>query len=107
MARNRPAEFALVNIAVPGGGQDQTFPLEDVATYNADPDGYAANLLGLTKREYLEWVDLDGVPLCGHRTQSGDLCRNLTGGSQLRAPKWKERHRKRFCHLHGGDKATR
>jgi hypothetical protein len=86
MSRNRPAEFALVNIAVPGGWQDQSFPLEDVAVYNADPDGYAANLLRLTKMEYLEWLDLDGAPLCGHRTQGGDLCRNLTGGSQLSRP---------------------
>jgi hypothetical protein len=40
------------------------------------------------------------------RAQGGDLCHNLTGGSQLRAPEWKERHRKRFCHVHGGDKVV-
>jgi hypothetical protein len=101
VAKNKPVEFALASIAVPGGWQDQSFPLKDVAAYNADPDGYAASLLGLTKIEYLEWVDLDGAPLCGHRTQGGDLCRNLTGGSQLRAPEWKKRHRKLFCHAHG------
>jgi hypothetical protein len=40
---------------------------------------------GLSKIEYLQWVDLDGAPLCGHRAKRDDLCRNMTGGYQLRA----------------------
>lgn len=46
--------------------------------------GVVGELFGLTKVEYLQWVDLDGAPLCGHRTAGGNLSRNMTGGFRLR-----------------------
>lgn len=104
MSRNPKAEPVwIVNVAVPGGGNNLILEPDEAIRYNVDPDAYAAEHFGLTKREYLQWIDLDGAPLCGHRTRGGDLCRNLTGGSQLRATVWKERHRKSFCTAHGGE----
>jgi hypothetical protein len=101
MSRNAPAEqIWIANVVVPGGGNDIYFDEQEAHKYNADPDGYAARHFGLTKIEYLQWIDLDGAPLCGHRTAGGDLCRNLTGGNQLRASEWKARHRKFRCATH-------
>ena len=104
MSRNAKAEPVwLVNVIVPPGGETLILTAEEAESYNADPDAFAAEHFGLSKREYLQWLDLEGQPLCGHRTKSGDLCRNVTGGFQLRAAEWKARHRKLFCTAHGGE----
>ncbi len=105
MGRNPPAEqIWRTNIAVPGGGNTLYLDSEEAKRYNADPDAFAASHFGLNKIEYLQWVDLDGAPLCGHRTKGGDLCRNMTGGYQLGAPEWKARHRKLFCASHNRER---
>jgi len=104
MSRNSKAEpIWLVYVAVPSGANRLLLGAEEAERYNADPDGFAAVHFGLSKREYLQWVDLDGAPLCGHRTKGGDLCRNVTGGYQLCAAEWKARHRKLPCTVHGGE----
>lgn len=108
MGRNSLAEQVWrTNIAVPGGGNTLYLDNEEAEHYNADPDAFAASHFGLSKIEYLQWVDLDGAPLCGHRTKGGDLCRNMTGGYQLRALEWKARHRKLFCTSHRGEPAKK
>ena len=103
MSRNRPATpIWTATIDIPGGARELVLTEAEAHRYNADPDGYAASTCGLTKREYLEWVELDGVPLCAHRTSTGDLCRNPVGMSQFDADGWKARHRQELCHIHGG-----
>jgi len=104
MGKNRPGVLHHVNIAIPGGRVKIELDDAQAAEYNTDPDAYAARYLGLTKFEYVLWVDLDGAPLCGARTQGGDLCRNaVPGGVQLPASEWKARHRKDFCATHARD----
>jgi hypothetical protein len=104
MGKNRPGVLHHVNIAIPGGRVNIELDDAQAAEYNTDPDAYAARHLGLTKFEYVLWVDLDGAPLCGARTQGGDLCRNaVPGGVQLPASEWKARHRKDFCATHARD----
>ncbi len=107
MTRNPQAEPVwLAYVAVPGGSNKLLLSPDEAALYNADPDGYAAEYFKLSKLEYHQWVELDGAPLCGHRTKSGDLCRNITDGSQLDARVWQKRHRKLFCVAHGGEPAS-
>ena len=78
MGRNSPAEQVWrTDVAVPGGGNTLYLNDEEADRYNADPDAYAASHFGLSKIEYLQWIDLEGAPLCGHRTKGGDLCRNI------------------------------
>jgi len=104
MSINRPYEpeiLYIVNVARPGGGED--IDLENAATleiYNRDPDEYAARYYGLTKLQYIEWITLDGNPLCGTRTAKGDLCRNQSGPGQLGAADWLLFHRKSTCSSH-------
>jgi hypothetical protein len=101
MSRNSRAEPVwITNVAVPGGGNQLLLDADEAARYNADPDAFAGQHFGLSKIEYLQWIDLDGAPLCCHRTKGGDLCRNMTGGYQLRAAEWKSRHRKLACTSH-------
>ena len=108
MSRNHPAEQVwVVNVAMPCGGNTLHLDREEAEQYNADPDAFAAAHFGLSKIEYLQWLDREGAPLCGERTKSGDLCRNLTGGFQLNAAKWKARHRSFACVAHGGEPANK
>jgi hypothetical protein len=93
----------LAYIAIPAGTETIRFDdVREVDSYNADPDLYAAAMHGLSKIEYLQWVDLDGAPLCGHRTRTGDLCRHVIGRVQLGAQEWLATHRKGRCPAHGG-----
>lgn len=106
MSRNSKVEAIWVaNVAVPGGGNTIfiTTP-EEAAHYNADPDAYAAEHFGLSKIDYLQWIDTDGAALCGHRTKGGDLCRNLVSRIQLGAKEWKAKHRKALCTTHARPK---
>jgi hypothetical protein len=92
-------------IATPGGVRTIHLDPADerTARYRADPDQFAADEVGLSKDEYREWVALDGMALCGERTKSGALCKNLISRIQLSAKDWKARHRQGACHSHGGN----
>lgn len=101
MSRNGPVEpIWTVNIITVWGGENIFLTEDEAHRYTADPDAYASKHLGLTKIEYYEWLDTDGSPLCGHRTASGDKCRNRTGGFQLVPNHWKSLHRKHNCAAH-------
>lgn len=101
MSRNGPAEpIWTVNIITVWGGENIFLSRAEAKRYSADPDAYAARRLGLTKIEYYQWLDTEGSPLCGHRTASGDVCRNRTGGFHLVPGHWKSLHRKLFCAAH-------
>lgn len=100
-SRNKKCEPKwMAEIAIPGGNWTIFLSEQEAIDYNADPDGYAAALHGLTKIEYLQWVDLDGAPLCSHRSKDGDLCPNSTGQIQLGAAEWKALHRNVRCAVH-------
>lgn len=90
----------MANVRVPGGANNISLDEEDLQRYRADPDGLAAEKFGLSKIEYIEWVELDGTPLCSHRTKAGDLCRNATSRIQQSASSWKAAHRKFVCSSH-------
>ncbi|MBB4364993.1 hypothetical protein GGD65_006057 [Bradyrhizobium sp. CIR18] len=101
MSLNDPSQiFYVANVRVPGGGNNISLDEADLERYRTDPDGFAAEQFGLSKIEYIEWVEVDGTPLCSHRTKGGDLCRNATSRSQQSARAWKEAHRKFQCSSH-------
>ncbi len=101
MTINASAEPVWVaNIKCPWGGESLYLDEDEARQFNSDPDQGAANHFGISKLEYIEWFSCDGAPLCKHRTKSGDLCRNMTGGFQMRPKAWKAKHRKLFCSAH-------
>jgi hypothetical protein len=105
--RNAPGVLhtcAEVGMCVPGGHCGLQLDAGELAEWNADPDAYAAAYNGLSKFEYLQWIDLDGMPLCGHRNKGGDLCGTIIGPMQMNAHEWKAVHRIECCPVHGGPK---
>lgn len=101
MSINDPSQIHYIaNVRVPGGANNISLDEADLQRYRADPDGFAAEQFGLSKIEYIEWVELDGTPLCSHRTKTGDLCRNATSRVQQSASAWKAAHRKLQCSSH-------
>jgi hypothetical protein len=106
MRRNQPdaAWDATIGIRIPGGHSTLLIEPDEIERYTADPDGYAAECCGLSKFDYLQWLDLDGAPLCGHRTAGGNLCRHIISRVQMNAAEWKAVHRVGRCPTHGGPK---
>lgn len=108
MSRNEPADQIWhANIITVWGGQDLFMSNDEAAQYAADADAYAAKRMGLSKIEYLQWLDTEGAPLCLHRTANGDLCKNRTGGYQLTPAHWKSLHRKLHCAAHAKKAASK
>jgi hypothetical protein len=103
MSRNKPAMSTWTAfVAIPGGAKTLHFcEFEEAERYNADPDLWAAEMYGMTKAEYLEWINLDGAPLCRAETKNGRQCRNVIGRTQQCAREWKALHRKGCCVAHG------
>ena len=80
---------------------------EDAALYREDPELFAANYFGLSKKEYREWIKSDGSALCGARSRSGRMCGNSIGGWKLTVEEWKSLHRKGCCNRHEKDRLSK
>lgn len=84
MSINDPSQIHYIaNVRVPGGANNISLDEDEVQRYRTDPDGFVGETFGLSKLEYIEWVELDGTPLCSHRTKGGDLCRNATSRATI------------------------
>jgi hypothetical protein len=100
---DRIGTIVVANVARPGGGEDHYLREEDISRFRDDPDAFAAELYGLTKAQYREWVALDGAALCGGTSKSGKPCRNSAAAgliSQLDAHSWLKWHRNGYCRSH-------
>jgi hypothetical protein len=89
-----------------GFGQNVYLGEDEIAHYNADPDGFAARYFGLADvEEYREWVASDGAPRCSEYTRKGTLCSTRIGGN-WGVKYWRQHHRMTACHQHGGDEVA-
>ncbi|TAV04526.1 hypothetical protein [Rhizobium ruizarguesonis] len=96
----------VASVTVPGGGQTVSVPSNSVPEYVADPQGFAAKLFGVTKEQYLLWVEMDGMPQCGATTKNSSRCKNgISGGSQRSIEEWL-RLDGDYCAVHGGEGAN-
>lgn len=91
----------IAEVVVVGGVERLQLSDEEAATFNADPDAFAAKHVGLSGEDYAEWIELEGCPRCGGRTKSGAPCRMQVAGMSDAAV-WKAKHRKLYCANHGG-----
>lgn len=86
-----------------GGAHNLFVEPAEVATFLADKDQFAANYFGVTKAQYLEWLEHDGSARCGGAKAQGKPCRNyLSGYSQLPIQEWLTRDGG-YCAVHGGE----
>lgn len=92
----------IICLVHPCGGETIHLRADEVEPYNRDPDGFAAEYFGLTKREYREWVIQEGHALCGAHTKAGRLCRNFVTKHGSEASEWKAANRTEFCSSHRG-----
>jgi hypothetical protein len=98
-----------ISLATPWGGECMYVSEGDprIATYEADPDSFAAKHFGLSKNDYVEWIKFGGMPRCGARTRKGTLCENSVGRSQMEPAEFFKLHRSDCCACHGGGVALR
>ena len=89
-----------IGIKAPGGARNFIGNAEDAVAAEADSLAFAAQVFGLSKREYLEWLRYDGAALCGARLADGDFCSNRVLPLQSDAGDWKAAHRQRLCKRH-------
>lgn len=90
----------LVCFAIPGGSDSLYLTPEQLHEYNADPDLYVANCLGLHIEDYRDYIELDGAPGCAATSKSGKYCRNTIGAVQQPLERWLLLHRNVLCHVH-------
>ena len=103
MSRNGPVIYlAFIDLLTPQG-DERLYPDDDmIARYTADPDAFAAAHFGLSITDYYEWLDTGGIPLCGHPTKTGALCKVQIGRGYRDVAEWKRLHRQQYCPVHGG-----
>jgi hypothetical protein len=83
------------------GGGEIDISWEDATHYFQDPIGYIARrFFGATAAEYIEWVEGEGMPLCGGTTVRGKLCKQPVGRIQMTFSEWKALHRVGTCKKH-------
>ena len=72
-----------------------------------DRDQYAADMFGVFKSQYLDWIETDGTPRCGAKTKKGRRCQNIvSGGIQMSMEDWLQEDGG-FCTVHGGAPSAR
>ncbi len=97
----------IANIPVPGGGHTMCIKPQDLPAFVRDRDQWAADTMGVSKAQYLDWVETDGTPRCGATTKSGHRCRNLVSGGIQRSLREWLRLEGGYCAVHGGEPSDR
>jgi hypothetical protein len=77
--------------------------LEQACLLTTDKQALFADLMGLTKPEYIEWHESQGPVYCSARTKRGKQCRNtIVGATWLQPDEWTtQRTAGGYCAAHG------
>ena len=96
----------VADIPAPAGNMSITLTSKQISKYISDPIQFAADLHGVLKHQYLDWVETDGSPRCGVKTKSGKRCQNyVSGGCQYGIDDWLQLDGG-FCAVHGGESSN-
>jgi hypothetical protein len=91
------------DIPAPTGNVSEWLEPDDVPDFIHDRGAWFAKKHGVTKEDYLGWLEADGLPRCGATTGKGTRCRNpVSGGSQRGLLDWLNEEAG-FCTVHGGE----
>lgn len=93
-----------VQVPVMGGCQSRILTLEQTLRLLEDKEAVYAELVGLSKPDYIAWQSSDGWVYCCARTKTGKRCRNpISRGTSLEPAAWKTlRDAGGYCAIHGG-----
>ena len=98
-------EVWMASINTPHGCGMLCLSDEEAEEFNRDPDEYAAKHTGcVSKLEYLQWIYLEGTPLCAGHTKTGKRCKREVGHTQMKPAEWRALHRIAFCKQHRSPK---
>jgi hypothetical protein len=83
------------------GGEEHIASPEELILLESDPVAGIAHLLGVTKAEYLGWVQDDHNVVCAGITAKGKRCKNIVhGGHAVSATRWASMTGS-YCYVHG------
>jgi hypothetical protein len=104
IASMRSAGISFVShVRSPGGSTAVVLAPDDVSQFIQDRDTFAAQHFGVSRQQYLDWVETDGAPRCGATTKKGKRCANFVkGGIQRTIEEWVELDGG-YCIVHGGE----
>lgn len=92
-------EFGL-NIPHVAGAMPCLVSKADLFELMEDPVGLYARIYGVSRRDYLAWMENEGNLRCSANTASGRRCKNIVPrGYQLPAAQWAARQGE-YCHIH-------
>ncbi|MBZ9757844.1 hypothetical protein LB524_21390 [Mesorhizobium sp. ESP6-5] len=75
IAAMRAAGISFVSyVRAPGGSTTIVLEPNDVPAFIEDRDSFAAKHFGVSRQQYLDWVETDGAPRCGATTKKGTRC---------------------------------
>ncbi|WP_186020404.1 hypothetical protein [Burkholderia gladioli] len=94
----------VVGVPSLGGSSPVALTAEQAYLLTMDKQAVFADLMGLTKPEYIEWHQSQGSVYCSARTKQGKQCRNtIVGATWLEPNKWKAQCAAGgYCATHGG-----
>lgn len=79
-----------LNVPAIGGVQTQSISPEQALGLLTDAEQVYAEVLGLTRTQYVEWHASQGCVYCRATTRAGDRCRNFViRGTGLEPARWK------------------
>lgn len=82
-----------LNVPAIGGVQTQSISPEQALGLLTDAEQVYAEVLGLTRTQYVEWHASQGCVYCRATTRAGDRCRNFV----IRAPAWSQPDGRRYA----------
>ncbi len=89
----------------PCGSETVLLTYSDVEKFIDDPEGFVAAQKGVSRDDYLGWLESQGTPRCGALTKKGTRCKNwVSGGMQMRIGEWMNSNGG-YCAVHGGESA--
>lgn len=103
-ALNAKGVALALNVPAIGGMQTHLLSPEQALALLTDAEQVYAEVLGLTRTEYVEWHASQGSVYCRATTRAGARCRNFViGGTGLTPTRWRALcDTGGYCSTHGG-----
>ena len=95
-------QSASVSIVWSGGSERVTLNPDEIRAYLEDPDAGAGRSAGVSREDYLAWLESDGFVRCDAVTRAGTRCQKGRFGFYGENPQgWLERLRRgTYCTVH-------
>lgn len=89
-----------INVPNQWGAHDYPASPDDLIELNRDPVAYYVKMHGVSKIQYIQWVEESFSVHCAGKTSKGKRCKNVvTNGSNVDAKIWVQMQGE-YCFLH-------